>query len=100
MQFGADPLGALPHSGQTPVLFASELQNVFVDAGPIVTHQELKLPWQIAQFSLYMRGLGMPKRVQDGFAADAIDLVAQQGVQRAWIAFHHHPKLRLMGACP
>src|SRR5208282_120472 len=91
-QSPAHTLGAFFHSGQAPVAVASRLQHLGIDSAAVVANHNANAAGTIFQFDLDMPGVGVAIRVNDGFAANTIQLFAKPGPNLALPAFYDHSK--------
>ncbi len=79
----ADLLGAFAHTGQTPVTGAIAAgQDVRVDAHAIVSDADAKKFLTIGDFRFNIFGVSVGEGVAQSFADDAIDFVADDGIER------------------
>ena len=80
MKFRTDSLGAFAHAGQAPVPLAARLQQLRIDAASVVADQDSQLAGGVFELISMLFARGMPECVDQSFAADAINLVAQDWV--------------------
>ena len=76
----ADAVGAFAHTRQAPVSFAAGLQEVCVDASPVIPYDHIELFRRIGQLHFDLLRAGVTKRVNERFPSDAIDFVAEEWV--------------------
>ena len=74
-------LGALTHVRQSPVPCASGVQVLRVDARPVVADAHAKLPCTVRDFRFDVTGVRVAERIAQGFAGDALDVVADDRMQ-------------------
>src|ERR1700722_10670259 len=77
----ADSFGTLVHSPQTPVPLPAGLQDPFIHTAPIIADHQPELPVRILQFDFNAFCTRVAKSIDHGFAADAIELIPEHGMQ-------------------
>ena len=77
----ADLLGALAHAWQTPVSIASRVQELRVDALSIIPDAQPKKAFAIRDVGFDLACLCVAERIHQRFARDAVDIVAEDGMQ-------------------
>jgi len=88
----ANSLCTLTHAKESKMSVAPRTQNLLVETAAIVAYHNTQPLARISKFDLDVADAGMAKCVEQGFTADAIDLIAGDRVQGPLPAVYDHPK--------
>ena len=93
-ELAADALRALAHAGQAPMPIAPGVQDLLVDPAAIVADQHAQVPRTVFELDFDSVRARVTERVDQRLASDAIDLIADQRMNRADASFDGHLEIR------
>jgi hypothetical protein len=91
-KLGANPLGAFAHSLKTPVTIPPPLKFLGINTAPVVTDGDAKLAGPKLNFCLNILCTRVAVSIYYGFAANAINFVAQPSPQSPLLAMNNDSK--------
>jgi hypothetical protein len=78
------------------VPIAPSAQHLTINSATVITDQNAKIAGRIVNLNLNLARARVAKCIHKGFAANAVHLVANNGMQRSWQAFHDDAKVNLL----
>src|SRR5215471_5588177 len=88
-------LGPLAHAWQTPVAGSPALiENGWIDTRSVITDAQKKLRIPVGELRVYLAGLSVVECVAQCLTRDAVNLVAQNGIEIAPLTLNKHPEGR------
>src|SRR5262245_14658335 len=102
IETAADETGAFAHAGQAEVSLPWFVQHLRIDALPVVAHAHLKLLVVVPYRDFDVARAGVSERIAQRLARDAVDVVAENGMEIPGRAFDgdvhdHRGRVRLIG---
>ena len=89
LEGSADAVGALAHPDKSPMAFASGTHDLGIDTDAVVAEEDVEVAGSVLNLDLDACGAGMKECVDDGLAADAADLVENDGMKNAGLSLHN-----------
>jgi hypothetical protein len=90
----ADALSVRLHAAESEMAGASLFQEFLAHALSVIGYGDFERVIEKQDSYSYIFGMRMPEGIRKGFAADAIDLVANERVDLAWLSLAAHLKVR------
>jgi hypothetical protein len=78
------------------VRIAPSAQHWRINSATVITDQNAKIAGRIVNLNLNLARARVAKCIDKGFSANAVHLVANNGMQRSWQAFHDDAKVTLL----
>ncbi len=75
---------------------APSAQHLRINSATVITDQNAKIAGRVVNLNLNLARARVAKCIHKGFAANAVHLVANNGMQRSWQAFHDDAKVNLL----
>ena len=88
----ADSFSSLSHSLDAPMSYLPPMQLLRIHSAPVITHNNSQPSRSILERNVDVLRAGVAIRVNDGFAADAINILSQRCLQVRLPALHRHSK--------
>src|SRR5262249_9393201 len=82
VEMPADDFGALAHAGQSEMSLALVFENLRIDSLAVVAHAHLQLRVVVPNFDFDVTRVRVAKRIAQRLAGDAVDVVAEDRMQR------------------
>src|SRR5215467_6013841 len=96
--FSTELLGPFAHARQTPVAGSPALiENAWINTRSVIADAQKKLRIPVGQLRFYLAGLSVVECVAQCLTRDAVNLVAQNGIEIAPLALDKHPEGRRDG---
>jgi len=80
----ADSLCPLAHAGKTPMPIATGGQSYWINAATIIANENTQAFPRILDFDFDPFRLRVAESIHDRFAADTVNFIADQRMQRSW----------------
>src|SRR5262249_44513053 len=81
------------HAAKAPMTIASRAQHTRVNATAVVPDDQAKAAGRIPDLHLNLFRMRVPKRIDQRFATDTIDLIAQHRMERTGLAPNKYAEL-------
>src|SRR5579872_322479 len=91
-----DLFRSLPHAGKSPMPIASGAQHLRIDPATVVTNQNAKIAGGVVNLNVNPARARMAESIYQGFAANAVYLVANHGMQCPGHAFRDDAKVNVL----
>src|SRR5260221_6867723 len=93
MESSPNGLCALAHSRQPPVSFASSLKDLGVHSATIIANENAEAFNRVLELDFDACRAGVAKCIDQSFAADPVDFIPDDKVQRPKPTFHYDTKI-------
>jgi hypothetical protein len=93
MQLRSNLFGTFTHAGQSPMPFATRLDDIRGDPTAVIANQHAQAFRGVGKLDLNAGGVGVAKGIEQGLPANTIKFIPEKRMQRARLAIHYDAKI-------